>query len=242
MKPPEPSSDQSPVTDSQIDKPAAGSARVLAVCGMRFEAKLLDAQGVRPIWGQEPGELERQLDLALSAGCTGLVSFGTAGGLEPTLKAGSWVVAEGIVTETDRYACDPRWSACVARRLAPVQVGLIASVFSPVMDAQAKEALFGSTGALAVDMESGRAARLAQRHKVPFIACRVVVDPAWRSLPQSAVVGLRADGGVDLGAILKELARHPGQIVGLLTLAADAALARRALADGLARLGPNFGV
>jgi len=93
-----------------------------------------------------------------------------------------------------------------------------------VPSAAAKRALWQRTGAAAVDLESGAVARAA----LPFAALRAVCDPAERDLPAAALIPL-VDGKIALGAILAELARHPGQLPGLIALARDARLAKTAL-------------
>ena len=106
-----------------------------------------------------------------------------------------------------------------------------------------KQALASATGALAVDMESHIAARLAAAHGLPFAALRVICDPAGRAIPPAAIAGMREDGGTDLGAILRALLRDPGQLPAMIRLAGDARTAfsflarcRRALdADFMAR-------
>jgi len=217
-----------------------GAQPILAVCGMAFEAKLLEKKGVRAIWGLQPAHLEREFERALLAGCAGVVSFGTAGGLDPSLLPGSWVIAEAVVSAEERFACDLVWAERIAAHLGGARQGLIAATNAPILETRDKAALYEATGALAVDMESHRAARLAWRHQVPFVACRVVVDAAQRRLPSSAIVGLRRDGGLAIGRILAELARHPGQLFELIRLAGDAATARRALVLGLNALGARF--
>ncbi len=96
-------------------------------------------------------------------------------------------------------------------------------------DSAAKRALFGATGAQAVDLESGAVASVAVAHGLPFAVVRAVCDPAERDLPPAALVALNPDGGIGLLAVLCSVVRRPGQIAGLLAVARDAALARRGL-------------
>ena len=46
-----------------------------------------------------------------------------------------------------------------------------------------------------------------------FAAVRVVIDPAYRPLPQAALVGMRSDGKADVWAVARSLLRQPRQIV-----------------------------
>ncbi len=97
--------------------------------------------------------------------------------------------------------------------------------------ASEKAALRAATGADALDLETGAALRAAHAAGLPFAALRAVCDPAERSLPPVALVALDAQGAIGIAAVLRALAREPGQIAGVLALAADAWAARRALRD-----------
>jgi hypothetical protein len=86
-------------------------------------------------------------------------------------------------------------------------------------------------------MESHIAAAMAAARGLPFAACRAVVDPAWRTLPRAALVGLRDDGTTAVTPILKELAKAPWQLGALLQVAVDARAARGALVEARRVLG-----
>jgi len=116
----------------------------------------------------------------------------------------------------------------------------IAGVDAPVADATSKNALFAATGAAAVDMESAIVAQAAQRHGLPFAILRVIADPAHRPLPTAALVAMRADGEVDVAAVLAELIRSPGQLPALARLALDSRAAFSALVRARALLGADF--
>ena len=89
-------------------------------------------------------------------------------------------------------------------------------------------------------MESHIAAKIAARHGVPFAACRVIIDPAERTLPPAALVGMRADGRPDVFAVIRSLCQQPRQVFALLRVVADARAARTALFRGRRRLGENL--
>jgi hypothetical protein len=102
--------------------------------------------------------------------------------------------------------------------------------------------LFHETGAVAVDMESHTAARVAVRHGLPFVALRAIADPASRHVPASAIAGLRPDGRTDVTAVLGSLLRHPGDLPALIHVARDTAMARSALTVATQRVGKGFGL
>ena len=46
----------------------------------------------------------------MAAGCSGLISFGVAGGLAPSLKPGACVIGSSIIEEGDEHMIDARWA------------------------------------------------------------------------------------------------------------------------------------
>ena len=218
----------------------ADAGCVLAVCGMPFEAAIAHGPGVVGIHGPGPWRVARRLHAMLDgAGAwAGIISFGCAGGLDPDLAAGDCVVATGVLTPDGLIAADAHWSRALLDRLPGARPGLLAGTDAPLATAAAKAALWRDTGAAAVDMETHAAALAARRHGLPFAACRVVLDPAWRGVPAAALAGL--DGGA-VWPVLRGLAGAPGQIASVCVLAGEAWVARRALLRARARLGPALG-
>jgi adenosylhomocysteine nucleosidase len=100
---------------------------------------------------------------------------------------------------------------------------------SVVATATEKAALHRATNALAVDMESARAASAAARAQIPFVIFRAVADVGARDLPPAARLPLRADGRAHLAAVMASLARQPGQIPALARVAGETAAALWAL-------------
>ncbi|GLU33404.1 phosphorylase [Trinickia caryophylli] len=220
---------------------------VIAVTGMAFEARIARGAGVRTVHAARTDLLQQALAEALADGASGIISFGTAGGLADGLMPGTLIVADRIDGPFGRTQADPRWTERIADRLAasgatfPIHRGTLAAVAQAVTGVEAKRALNQAHGALAVDMESHIAAAMAGTRGLPFAACRVVVDPAWRSLPPAAMAGLRDDGSTALLPILAELARAPRQLRDLIRLAADARAARKTLVAARRVLGDGLG-
>ena len=211
------------------------NAPVVAVTGMAFEAKIVRGRGVDVVFAARADWLERALSDAIARGCSGIISFGTAGGLAPDLSPGALIVADCVSGPFGDLATDAAWSARIVDAFAGTPVGRVtrrgkmAGVTAPVKTESEKRSLHGSTGALAVDMESHIAGAIATARGLPFAVCRAVVDPAWRTLPSAATAGLRDDGTTAIGPILRELLREPSQLGALLRLAADAREARATL-------------
>jgi hopanoid-associated phosphorylase len=216
-------------------------APVIAAVGMTFESRIAKGPGVRAVCGQNRAAYVRDLDAAVRAGARGIVSFGVAGGLCPSLKPGDVVVASSVVTANRRYETHARWSHSLRRALPhPVSEGALFAADDSVMTVLEKEALLSGTGAVAVDVESGVAAEAAERYGLPFAVLRVVLDPASRSLPLSATVGVRDDGHTNVPAVLLSLIRRPGELPEMIRLASDARRASRSLLRSRQALGPFF--
>ncbi|WP_019448884.1 phosphorylase [Cupriavidus sp. BIS7] len=213
---------------------------VLVVSGMDFEARIAAGHGVETLYGHRDAALARVMDARLAQGCAGVISFGVAGGLDPTLPPGTVIVATAVRAGDASYSTDPYWTAALRRALPQAATGLLAGSDTPVITVPEKAALHESHGALAVDMESHIAARAAHAHGIPFAALRVVIDPADRPVPPLAVAGMAADGSTDVGAIVFGLLKAPYQLGSLLRLGRDASAAKAALASARKAVGTGF--
>jgi adenosylhomocysteine nucleosidase len=163
----------------------------------------------------------------------GVISFGVAGGLDPTLKSGDVVVA------TEVLAGDTRWlaglplneeliaSMTLGRRR--VVRGGLAGVEQVIPARAAKAALRSETGAAAVDMESHIAAAYAAEAGLPFAALRVISDPATRALPALAMTAIKPNGEIDLRKVLRGVARNPRTLRALVSTGIDFNRALRSL-------------
>jgi adenosylhomocysteine nucleosidase len=224
-------------------RPAIG-----VVTGFGFEASCLRRNVPSPerfpvaLSGGDPLQALAESRRLIAEGAVGLLSFGTAGALAPALAAGDVVVATSVVGDSGgAIAAEPAWcdmlaAAASAHRLAP-HLGIIRAVQQPVTSAAEKSALYRATRGLGIDLESGAVARAARDAGLPFAVVRVIVDPAMREVPPAALAAVAPGGRIDYAGLARALWREPGQIAGLLTLARDAAIARRGLGRAAALLG-----
>lgn len=189
------------------------------VTGLRAEARLLRGRPLVACAGAEPEAAARVL---IAAGASGLMSIGLAGGLAPTLKPGSVVLATEVICGDRRYPTDSVW-----HRLA-LRPGMVAAPLltpaAPLLTCADKAAAHAASGAAAVDMESGAVARVAAAAGLPFLALRAIADPAGRAVPAAAMRVVDGQGGLRAGAALRALLRHP---LAMLMLACET---RRAMA------------
>lgn len=204
------------------------------VVGLPMEARLArPLTGIVATGGGTAAGAEAAAESLAAGGVAALISFGLAGGLDPRLKPGDLVIPRAVLAAGQTWPTD----AGLNRSLGRATTDLILGESAVVARAAAKHQLWRTTGAAAVDLESGAVARVAARHELPFAVLRAICDPAGRNLPRAALTALDATGRVRKLRVLLALLLRPASLPGLLALAADTALARHALADRAKRIG-----
>jgi len=217
---------------------------VIAATGLRAEARLAErSSGVTAVAG---GGLEARLagliEHAIGRETSGIISFGIAGALAPGLAPGACIVGSAVVLASgEALSTDAAWTDRLLGAIPGVRPARVFGSSTAIAEADAKAALHRRTQAAAVDMESHVVARIASERRLPFAVLRVIADSADQSLPPAAVNGMKPNGAPDLAAVLKSLARQPGQLPDLLR----AAFAARRAMNGLLRchrlVGPRLG-
>ena len=218
----------------------SGQVGVVAVTCLALEAGIARGPGVSVICNQSSG-LRAALSAAIARGASGIISFGIAGGLAPGLVAGDWVVASGVTGGKGVFATDRTWTQRLLEILPGAVHAHVAGTNKVIESPRGKFQLYDETGAAAVDMESHIAAEIAAEHRIPFAACRVILDDAHRMLPPAATLGLRRDGSPNIPAILRSVWQQPAQLPDLMRVARDHHIAGRALRSGREQLGIGLG-
>jgi adenosylhomocysteine nucleosidase len=213
--------------------------KVGAVTGLEAEARLARRAGLaaKPSGGI-PSQTTAIAESLLRDGADALLSFGIAGALAPSLLPGALLVPRVVVDRSGlRYAVDAAWHAQVIAALGgaalPVDEGDLLGAGDAAATQARKAALFQSTGAVAIDLESDLIAAVAVRANKPFLVLRAIADTAAQALPEAAVTGLAASGKPALGRVLRSVARDPRQIPALIRLARDTRRALDALGSAL---------
>lgn len=170
----------------------------------------------------------------LNRGATALLSWGTAGGLVPGLVPGSLVLPKTVMrSDSCLFQVDPSWHERLRSRLEG-HMGLRSETLieSPTVltTSEEKRALADRTGAVAVDMESASVAFVAKQAGLPFVALRVISDPFDQTLSSSVVSAYDTSGHLKTRRLLRELVRHPEELLGWLSLTMNLRKARRTLA------------
>jgi adenosylhomocysteine nucleosidase len=168
----------------------------------------------------------------VDAGASALMSFGLAGGLDPTLDPGTVVLPSEVISRNGtRFPTSAEWRrqlGLAVAEMTPVASGTLLSSVQPIDTAEAKAAAFRETGAVAVDMESVSVAEVAAAHGLPFMAVRVIVDGAADVLPQAVLAASRG-GHLSVMRLVCGLAFAPRDIVGVIRLARRYRAATRSL-------------
>jgi adenosylhomocysteine nucleosidase len=200
----------------------------LVITGLAQESRIAAGPGVSHVVcsGSDPTRLRTQLSALDSTGLRAVISFGIAGGLDPSLPPGDVVVATSVIAQSKEWTVPgPVVSAMADRvRASGISVahGALVGVEEPILLPSAKAAMRLATSAIAVDMESHIGAAYAADNNLPFAAVRVISDPAVRALPPLAKKALKADGRIDFPAVLSGLARAPLELSTLIRAGGDA--------------------
>jgi len=203
---------------------------IVAVCGLRQEARIVVSEHVRAIaCGGRADVLRRELTAALDYNVRGVISFGICAGLSPELLPGTCVIAAEIVTRDNRVPTDATWSAYLHRLLPKAVRTTVFGTDSLMLTREQKAAARAQTEAAAADMESGVAAEIASRHNLSFVCLRSVADGASANLPHAAFTAVRENGTIDLEAVVSSLIARPLQIPSLVRTARDTRAAFRTL-------------
>ena len=204
--------------------------RLLIVVGLKREARLGSRGGATTICsGGDVGLLERRLSGVDPATISGVISFGLAGGLDPSLAPGDLMLARAVAWSGRSLSADAALTDALAAALKGnglrVSDGVFAGVDEAVLTPDAKDSLSRETGASAVDMESHVAARYAAACGKPFAALRAICDPADRALPALAARALTPNGGIDYLKVIFGLMQAPRDLGALLAAGRDSAAA-----------------
>ena len=180
----------------------------------------------------------------LDQGVDGLVSWGTAGALDPRLQPGALVIYDTVRTISgDSYACDPSWRAKLARALSPLNP-IDGSGFTSehaLATAVEKTAIREQFDCVALDMESAAVGKHAIAAGIPFAAVRVIVDPVDFDIPRAALAALGPDGEPRAWPVVRSLIRRPHELPALLKLARWYRISIASLAVAARALHPDFG-
>jgi len=166
-------------------------------------------------------------------GVDALLSWGCAGALSADVQPGDLLLPQIIQPEaSDALPTDHAWHAHLSGLFAdtckPVTDTLVSSTNIITEPAQ-KQALYQSSGAVAVDMESAAIAILAQDAHIPFMAIRAIADDVETSIPAYINTGMDMYGNIHPARILGLLLTHPASWLQLIRLGRQFSAAKATL-------------
>ncbi len=172
-------------------------------------------------------------ELAVSKGATKLMSWGCAAALSPDLKMGDLVLADSLLnSDSLEMSVNATWHQHAKNVLDSEIAAYKGALFNSneiVSTAGAKQDIFTKTGAIALDMESGAIAEVAQHYALPFLAIRTIADPSTMDLPQAVSKALNENGEIEITKIIASLVFNPKEIPHLIQLGQYFQLAKRTL-------------
>jgi adenosylhomocysteine nucleosidase len=164
-----------------------------------------------------------------------IISAGFAGGLQPHVKRGDMVMADGVVGEHgERMAIDLRMSRDEGAKHSNVHVGRLLTVDRIIRGGEEKRSLGQQYDAIAVDMETLAVAQVCQQQKQRFLAIRAITDGVDDELPRDVERLLNRPTMVrKIGAAAGSLLRRPSAVKDLWNLRESAITAAGGLAKFL---------
>lgn len=178
-------------------------------------------------------------------GANSLISFGIAGALEPILRPGDLILPESIYTENLLLPVSLNWRNRIQEHLPShlrVIGGKLAASQKVLTSILEKHELAQSTGACAVDLESGAVAKVAADANIPFLAIRAIADPVEFSPPSTLLGAIHQDGSANLVRILSLLLKGSVNLSTLLRLAKELRTARSTLSTVVSYAGMELGI
>lgn len=163
-----------------------------------------------------------------------LLSWGSAGGLDPELETGQLILPSKLVNDSGEEnpvsdQIDVQFINLMAKDTQTTLDSSLVSVETTLKTTEEKQALFNASGAAAVDMESESIASVAREKAVACAVVRVVLDGADRCLPKFVDGAVDEFGSVKVAPLIRSLLRHPKDLLLLPSLMSESGIAMRSL-------------
>ena len=182
--------------------------------------------------------------LLIERGATALLSWGSAGGLQPKLSPGNLILPKTVsYPKKGFFSTDHGWQNRLVTQLTNHLVIHTESLAQShtVLRNPAEKFDFGKlTDAIAVDLESGSVAEVAEEKSLPFMVIRAIADPLEQNIPPSALTAIDERGRLRPFHLLGTLARNPADFTVLNQLRRNFTAARTTLTTVARLAGADF--
>lgn len=226
-----------------IVAPLPSEARCLTSHRHRTGERIDLGQGACVLVSGVGPERARRAALELvDSGAQALVSFGCAGGLDPSIRVGEVLLPERVIDGGRvEVTTDATWRRALASASGAREGGAMLESARVLKTPEQKAEAFRASGALAVDMESASVGRVADEAGLPFLALRSVCDNATMRVPRASLLAVDEHGRLRFGALARALVERPGELVAIARLDLGFRAAQRALRSVSRRTGPRLG-
>jgi adenosylhomocysteine nucleosidase len=151
-----------------------------------------------------------------------VITAGFAGGLNPQFTVGTVVFDDGVeISERERLV---KFGAAPGKFYCAEKVAVTVAE---------KWGLWQSTGADAVEMESGVIRSICQEHKIPSAIIRVISDAAGEDLPLDFNALMTPADRINFGKLAMQIMKNPKKIPQLMRFQRQTAFAARRLGEAL---------
>jgi adenosylhomocysteine nucleosidase len=172
-------------------------------------------------------------EVLVSQGAKALLSWGFAAALDDRITPGCLIIPERIVAASGEiHQVNTEWHQRLYQTLErkyPVHTEALVESDAIMKTAAEKRALAKRTQAAATDMESAAQARLAQEHKLPFVALRAIVDTVSTDIPENVLKALDPQGNINVWKLLASSYLVPADWMKIVRLGIQFSAAQRAL-------------
>jgi hypothetical protein len=219
--------------------------RIAFVVGTSEAANILNLPPGSPHFlvmsGGNAAALTARLENAIIAGANHVLCFDVSGSLTASLVAGALVVGtfvDGVSVTPVHF--DSSWTMRIAASTGARPVHFACS--STTLWTSAEKEVFAEEfpNALAVDLESGPALLVANKHGLPCAALRAISDGFRQTLGTASEAAMNTDGSANRIGAIEAVVTDPSGLPDLLALGSTSSVAFNALSRAISDMGSAF--
>ena len=184
--------------------------------------------------GIGPTAASRAAKELCSKGCSGLISFGYAGALNSSYRSGVLAIGYSVSDGNSTFEVYSEWLTDFVNMVKnnntlPMHMTAFLSIPAPLNNKLQKVSHAENGGWDAVEMESYAIAEVANKHRIPLLVIRAILDELDTIIPEGAANTIDAKGQQNMLATFYELVKKPSDLRKYLELAAAKSKADKTL-------------